>query len=176
MPISSQLLKPTLIFYCQGILLVGGGIGNVAVSVRHSMILPAKLCLITLIIERLHQGLAHASTERVMTELRRPYWNLGGRSTIKGAIRNCLRCRRRNCKLSIPYWWLYYLDYQRPRFYHTGVSIFYPMCVVIFQRSVKRYGIMFHCIPVDHPCDTPRGGSHHGNVILVASLPTLRHL
>ncbi|XP_055708973.1 uncharacterized protein LOC129805225 [Phlebotomus papatasi] len=79
----------------QGILRVGGrlSLSSEDFDLRHPIILP-KGKLSDLLALREHQRLLHAGPQLTLASLRRRYWPLNGRNTVKRIIHSCVKCIR----------------------------------------------------------------------------------
>lgn len=87
-PPDSKLAQLSPFLDHDGILRVGGRIqrAEAPYSVRHPILLHPKHRFTTLVIQKLHNDLAHATTEFMLSNLRSTYWVLKVRSTIKSII------------------------------------------------------------------------------------------
>ncbi|XP_076392689.1 uncharacterized protein LOC143265292 [Megachile rotundata] len=137
----------------KGLLRVGGRLNfaNLKYEQQHPVILPKDSFITKLIIRREHERLLHAGCESVLSAIRRKYWPLSGRNTIKGIIRKCVRCSRTNPK------GVGYLMGQLPAarvqvrapFFTTGVDYAGPFYVKERNRSkttTKAYLCLFVCL------------------------------
>ena len=151
LPKNSKLQNLSPFIDRHGLLRVGGRLKNAKVSygMKHPLILPSRHRITELIIKYFHNKLAHASVERMLSEIRSTYWIMRSRATIKSAVRDCISCRRRNAKPNIPLMAALpscRLSALNPPFSHTGVDMFGPFTISMLRRSLKRYGIIFTCM------------------------------
>ena len=65
---------------------------------KHPMILPRSHHVSELVIKHLHETTVHAGTEYVLSHLSGRYWIPKARPSIKQMQRNCVACKRRDCK------------------------------------------------------------------------------
>ena len=116
---------------------------------KHPMILPKHHHASQLIVRHYHELSAHSRREQTLCELRRMFWNIGGRSLVKKIIRSCIRCRRINAKPmeqfmgSLP---RARLEAYHPPFTFTIVDLFGPLTVKWGRGTAKRWGCLFTCL------------------------------
>ncbi|XP_076382083.1 uncharacterized protein LOC143260481 [Megalopta genalis] len=79
-----------------GVIRLGGRLANAQLNYdeKYPIILPAKHQLTRLIIKHEHIQLLHAGCQLVMSAIRRRYWPLSLRTTVKGILRQCVQCFR----------------------------------------------------------------------------------
>ena len=79
-----------------GLLRVGGRLVNAPVPFeqKHPIILSPSNPLTTLIISNEHLKLMHGGCQAVMASLRRQYWPISCKNTIKSVLRKCIICFR----------------------------------------------------------------------------------
>lgn len=149
-----------------GLILVGGRLtySKQEESTKHQFILPPDHPISRLIVEDFHQKLGHAGVERVLADIRKRYWILGGRKLIKKIVHQCITCRRLRGKTEVQQ--MASLPESRvtpfePPFTRVGVDYFGPFMVKRARSQVKRYGCIFTClstravhIEVAHTLDT----------------------
>ena len=63
-----------------------------SVTRNHPILLPKKAHLTNLVIIATHRKLIHAGTSQTLSELRKNFWILQGRSAVRKMIRQCLIC------------------------------------------------------------------------------------
>nr|XP_018895666.1 PREDICTED: uncharacterized protein LOC109029600 [Bemisia tabaci] len=80
----------------EGILRVGGRLQNAALpfSQRHPMLIPKTHHVTRLLIEAEHQTNAHAGVQSTLYALRRRFWVIDGRNTVRKIIRQCVCCSK----------------------------------------------------------------------------------
>ncbi|XP_049883593.1 uncharacterized protein LOC126379074 [Pectinophora gossypiella] len=97
-PISqkSNLLKLTPYLDDKGLLRVKGRLTNsmLPTESKHPFILPAKGRLTELLIQEAHIITIHGGARLTLAQLRLEYWIIGGGSTVKKQLRQCVRCHR----------------------------------------------------------------------------------
>ena len=93
----SPILRLAPVMSSDGVLLVGGRLGNAPVreDSRHQMILPKGHPVVDLIVRECHEESGHMGSEYILAETRRRYWIVGGRVTVRSVLRGCFKCRRR---------------------------------------------------------------------------------
>ncbi len=135
-----------------GIIRVGGRLRKaekLEVDTLHPIVLAPDHPITKLIIQDYDNRLLHPGPERVFAELRRTYWIIRGRQTIKKYQRQCRECRKWrsnpvNPKMAdLP---SARLRIYQPPFWSTGVDCFGPFTVKIGRRHEKRWGIIFKCL------------------------------
>lgn len=134
-----------------GLLRVGGRLTaatHLPYEARHPTILPKSGHFTTLVIRHYHTTAAHCGQAQTLAELRRKYWVLHAKSTIRQLLHKCVTCRKIKGDMMTqimsdlpksrtePY---------RPAFTVTGMDAFGPMMAKRGRRAVKRYGIIFTC-------------------------------
>ncbi len=127
-----------------GIIRVGGRLRKaekLEVDTLHPIVLAPDHPITKLIIQDYDNRLLHPGPERVFAELRRTYWIIRGRQTIKKYQRQCRECRKWrsnpvNPKMAdLP---AARLRLYQPPFWSTGVDCFGPFTVKIGRRHEKR--------------------------------------
>ncbi|XP_055632364.1 uncharacterized protein LOC129772870 [Toxorhynchites rutilus septentrionalis] len=95
-PISSPLkwLKPKV--DKEGVIRVGGRLGNAAVSedVKFPIVLSSKHLLSTLIVKYYHHMLLHAGPQLMLATIRQKFWIIGGRNLVRRTYHQCHTCFR----------------------------------------------------------------------------------
>jgi hypothetical protein len=148
---SSDLIKLSPYLDPNGILRVGGRIDKapLPLNARHPIILPRKERVTELILSQLHRENAHLSAEQLHHEARKEYWIPKGRMTAKRVYDSCYLCRRKNaagCTPKMADLPAFRLTCGLPPFTNTGVDYFGPIEVIIFRRTIKRWGVLFTCL------------------------------
>jgi hypothetical protein len=146
----SKIVKLTPYFDHHGLMCVGGRLEKapLPIDVRHPIILPRSERMTELILFKLHRDRGHLSASQLHHEARQQYWIPKGRIAAQRAYHQCHRCRRINAKARNPF--MAALPASRlkigyPAFTHTGVDYFGPIEVLIFRRTIKRWGVLFTC-------------------------------
>ena len=151
-PSTSRLLTLSPELDADRLLSVGGHLRRgegLDQEVTHPVVLDPKHPLTALLIKKYDEDLRHPGVERVFAELRRKYWILRGRETIKRHQHHCTQCQRWRGKPEVPR--MADLPPSRlrlfkPAFHSTGVDCFGPFIIRVGRRSEKRWGIIFKCL------------------------------
>ncbi|XP_029175540.1 uncharacterized protein LOC114944008 [Nylanderia fulva] len=135
------------------LLRLGGRLRNSALSYkeRHPIIIPRGR-IAELLIDHAHRISLHGGVQLVLRTLRQNYWLLGGRSTVKFRIRQCIVCARYAKQQASQLMG----DLPSPRvnpsspFTHTGVDYAGPFFLTPFvsrgQKTRKHYIALFICL------------------------------
>lgn len=93
---SSSLISLNPFLDKDGLLRVGGRLVNAKISFDHKfpIILPPKHHVTKLIFIREHLRLLHAGCQATLYSLRKRYWPLSGKRSLKTVIKRCIRCFR----------------------------------------------------------------------------------
>ncbi|XP_063994839.1 uncharacterized protein LOC135172616 [Diachasmimorpha longicaudata] len=93
---SPPLTKLTAFIDQQGVLRVGGRLtfSTLGPESRHQAIIHQGSVLAELIIRDSHQRTLHGGTQLTLAYLRRPYWIIGGRLSVRSFILKCVECAR----------------------------------------------------------------------------------
>ena len=134
----------------EGLMRVGGRVDKAPVdySTRHPVILPSKDDVTRLIVTYSHAKVLHSGQERTLTEVRKSYWILKARSTVRRILFRCTVCKRRRANPQVPRMAdlpTGRFDTSRP-FSAVGVDYFGPMLVKKYRKTEKRYGVLFTCL------------------------------
>jgi hypothetical protein len=142
-------LRPILV---NGILRVGGRLNNaptLSEEEKHPAILPSDHRVTFLIIQDAHRRLAHCGREHILSETRKKFWIIGGRTLAKQLVRKCILCRKGNARkmeqvmASLPE---YRLVPYKPAFSFSGCDLFGPLQVKWGRSTAKRWGCLFTCL------------------------------
>ena len=112
-------------------------------------IIPQKHHVSRLLIEHLHQNLAHAGQEPILAQLREQFWIPQGRSPVRKILRSCLSCKKQRATkmeqvmAALP---AFRMTPFEPCFTHTGVEFFGPLNVKRGGVVVKEWGAIFACL------------------------------
>ncbi|XP_039516235.1 uncharacterized protein LOC120470711 [Pimephales promelas] len=115
----------------------------------HPIILDPKSHVTQLLIKKYDRELLHPGPERVFAEMRRRYWILRGRESIKRHQHGCVECQRWRATPVVPQMADLppaRLRLYKPPFWSTGVDCFGPYNVKIGRRTEKRWGLIFKCM------------------------------
>ena len=133
----------------KGTMRVGGRLkrANIPYEWKHQIILPNKHHVTTLIVREYH-SYGHLGPEYVLSNIRKTYWIIKGRSTIKQVARRCTLCQRRKAKSmqpkmsDLPF---SRLEAMKPPFSSTGIDLFGPITIKQRRARIKRWGALFSC-------------------------------
>ena len=115
----------------------------------HPMILDPKSHVTKLLIKKYDSELLHPGPERVFAEMRRRYWILRGRESIKRHQHGCVECQKWRATPVVPQMADLppaRLRLYKPPFWSTGVDCFGPYNVKVGRRTEKRRGLIFKCM------------------------------
>ncbi|XP_073731871.1 uncharacterized protein [Misgurnus anguillicaudatus] len=135
-----------------GLIRVGGRLRHakdMELDAIHPIVLDPQHSLTKLLIKDYDASLLHPGPARVFAELRRRYWILRGRESIKRHQYTCIDCQKWRAKPNIPKMADLppaRLRLYKPPFYSTGMDCFGPFTVKIGRRNEKRWGIVFKCL------------------------------
>ena len=147
----SRLLSLRPFLDQKGALRVGGRIkhADVPFGAKHQLILAKDAHISLLLVRHEHLIYSGLGPEALISSLRQRYWVIGARRLVKGALKNCMECKRRltkpvnplmadlpDCRLAIA----------SPCFYYTGVDYFGPLSVKVGRAHHKRWGCLFTCM------------------------------
>lgn len=111
---------------------------------RCPIVLPSDHEMVHKLIREGHVNMSHAGVQILLTELRRKYWILRGRRTIRSVVTKCVRCRRYKAKnmTVVPTT----LPEDRVRdalvFEITGVDLTGPL---VLKNGSKAWIVLFTC-------------------------------
>lgn len=79
-----------------GIIRVGGRLKNskLPLDAKHQILLPSQHHVTKILINQQHLKNLHAGAQLVLSELRKKYWPLHGRRTVRGVLSKCIVCFR----------------------------------------------------------------------------------
>ena len=123
-----------------GIMRVSGGLkwAKIPYEWKYQIILPTEHHITTPIVRKYHnQGLL--GPEYILSNIRRIYWILKGRSIIKQVGRKCILCQRkraRNIQPKMSDLHFARLEPMKPPFSSTGIDLFGS--VMIRQRRARQ--------------------------------------
>ena len=112
---------------------VGGNMkqAKIPYTWKHKIILPAKHHITTLIVRKYHNH-GHLGPGYVLSNIRRIYWVLKGRSILKRVGRRCVLCQRKRKKNIQPKMSdLHFagLEPMKSLFSSTGIDLFGPISI-----------------------------------------------
>ncbi|KAL9964793.1 hypothetical protein ACROYT_G028478 [Oculina patagonica] len=138
-------------FVHEELLRVGGRLSranDLSEETKHPVILPRKSHVTNLIIQHLHERLAHAGRGHTLAKLREKYWIPGANAAVRHIIANCVTCRR--YRAPVVEQKMADLPKDRvtsaPPFTYTGVDYFGPYVIKEGRKELKRYGCLFTCL------------------------------
>ena len=101
-----------------------------------------------MIIQQLHERLAHAGRGHTLAKLREKYWITGANAAVRHLISNCFTCRRNRAPVAEQK--MADLPKGRvtpaPPFMYTSVYYFGPYVIKEDRKELKRYGCLFMCL------------------------------
>lgn len=138
-------------FVQDGLLRVGGRLSradDLSEETKHPVILPRKCHVTSLIIQQLHERLAHAGRGHTLAKLREKYWITGANAAVRHLISKCVTCRRNRAPVAEQK--MADLPKGRvtpaPPFTYNGVDYFGPYVIKECRKELKRYGCLFTCL------------------------------
>ena len=141
-------LQPVLV---DGIIRVGGRLNKAPIpfEAKHQVLLSPAHPLSRLLFQDIHQRHFHVGREHTLALVRQQFWILRGKSFIRKIINECLHCKKRSAKPTVPL--MASLPKERlalcePPFTNTGVDYFGPMNVKRGRVTEKRWGCIFTCL------------------------------
>ena len=151
-----KLLNLNPILDEQGILRVGGRLkhAHINFNARHPIILSSKNILTRLIINNYHRLTLHGGTQIIAGLIRKNFWIIDARNTIRNVISKCVICRRHQATIRTQ------LMGQLPTnrifttrpFFHTGVDYAGPFDIKMHKfrgsRTYKGYVCLFICMAI----------------------------
>ena len=148
----SKLSQFKPFFDKDGVIRIGGRLKNAPISFdeKHQILIPNGY-VAKLLAEKFHRLSAHVGINQTLAEIRRKYWILNGRTTVKKVIRSCLPCQRFKCKPEIPLMADLpegRMDLNQPPFTNTGVDFFGPLIIKQGRKRLKRWVSLFTCMTV----------------------------
>lgn len=128
---------------------VGGRLrqSDIDYNVKHPIVLPSNIAY--LIIRHVHEEQGHQGNGIALNALRQSgYWIIGGRSTVRQFITQCVICR--TCRARRQTQKMCDLPKERltpeAPFTYTGMDVFGPFHVKEGRKEVKRWGLIFTCL------------------------------
>ena len=130
---------------------VGGRLrrAELDMQAKHPVVLDSKHPITQLLIKEVDQRLGHCGTGRILAEMRRRFWLLRGRQSIKSLQSRCSGCLRRRGQPAVPKMAdlpSARLRIGKPAFYSAGVDCFGPFNITIGRRTEPRWGIIWKCM------------------------------
>ena len=143
-------LRKLLPFLADGVLRVGGRLQHSSESYefKHPVILPKRHPVTGLIVKLTHSRAGHEGVKHTLSMLREKYWIIGGASTVKHYLKECVVCRNRRAapgtQIMAPLPRARVECGQRV-FHSTGADLFGHFLVKRGRSDVKRWGCIFTC-------------------------------
>lgn len=150
---SSSLKSVTPFIDQDGVLRVGGRLKNVALDddVRQPLILPRNAPLTHLVVADAHRRTLHGGVQLTLATIRREYWILCGRATVKALIHRCVTCTRHRARTGQQLMGQLPRDRVSPTcpFLNVGVDYAGPFVVKTWRgraaKTYKAFLIVFVC-------------------------------
>ncbi|XP_063911125.1 uncharacterized protein LOC135128161 [Zophobas morio] len=151
---NSHLKSLNIFMDDNGILRVGGRLQNAKINydMKHQILLPKNHYVTKIIIRDAHTDTLHAGTQATLAAVRRQFWPVCGKTTIKKIIHNCVKCRRvkpityEQLMGNLPF---DRVNPSRP-FSNCGVDYAGPIMIKEGRgrgkRSIKCYVVVFVCL------------------------------
>ena len=135
------------------LLCIGGRLRNAPIpkETKHPLILPKNHHISILIARHYHLTAGHSGLEHVLSLMRERFWVIGARATLKGILKKCVDCRKRQAPIGeqkmadLPE---HQVTPERPPFTFVGVDCFGPFTIKRARSRVKRYGVLFTCMTI----------------------------
>ena len=141
-------LQPVLV---DGIIRVGGRLTKALIpyEAEHQALLSPGHPLSKLVAQDIHERHFHVGREHTLALVRQQFWILRGKSFVRRIINECLLCKRRRAKPTVPV--MASLPRERLAlcelpFTNTGVDYFGPISVKRGRVTEKRWGCIFTCL------------------------------
>ena len=137
---------------CSGISRVGGRLKRASMpdNVKFPVVLPRKGHITDLVIKHCHDKVEHQGRGMTLSEVHsRGFWVIGGSAAVAKCISNCVTCRKLRGTVEEQKMAEYPLDWSEPApsFTYSAVDYFGPWIVKEGRRDMKRYGVLFMCMP-----------------------------
>ena len=141
-------MQPVLV---NEIIRVGGWLTKVPIpyEAKHQALLFPGHPLSRLLAQDVHERHFHVGREHALALVRQQFWILRGKSFVRRIVNECLLCKRRRAKPTVPV--MASLPRQRfalcnPPFTNTGVDYIGPISVKRGRVTEKRWGCIFTCL------------------------------
>ena len=135
----------------KGIIVVAGRLQHAAISdsARYPAILPKAHHVTSLVINHYHELAGHGGVEVTAALVRKKYWVLHTRRSVRHITSSCITCKRMRPRSLTQMMADLPADRVRgdePPFTHSGVDFFGPLMVKVGRSTPKRYGCLFTCL------------------------------
>lgn len=149
LPKSNRLLALNPYADEDGVLRVGGRLGNITAEAQRQVLLPTGH-FARLILEDLHRKNLHVGPQSLLAFSRQSYWIIGGRALAKSVVHSCILCFKHRPKLQQQIMADLHPDRARPEtaFEVTGIDYAGPFMFKPLVRSrvqCKAYVVLFTC-------------------------------
>ncbi|XP_030849893.1 uncharacterized protein LOC115927770 [Strongylocentrotus purpuratus] len=136
----------------KGILRVGGRIrrGDDSYDRKHPLILPQRSHVTDLVIRHCHELTAHQGRGMTLNQIRENgFWVLGSSNRVANFIRKCVICNRLRSPAQLQKMSDLPSDRVLPAapFTYCGIDCFGPWVIKEGRKEMKRYGLLFTCMP-----------------------------
>jgi hypothetical protein len=122
---------------------------SIPMNIRAPIILDGSHPFAKFIIKRAHEQCLHGGTERTGFEIRKNFWIIHLRSSIRHIIHKCVKCRLARKAADPPQMGeipeARLACFKRP-FSQCGIDMFGPLYVTVGRRREKRYGVIMTCM------------------------------
>lgn len=140
----------------EGLVRVGGRLrfSSLNEDAKHPFLLPSKAHITTLLIRHYHLSFLHSGAQLTLAMLRRKFWILAGRDTVRQLIFSCVQCVRYKARQPQPVMGDLPAGRVQPHFPFTHVGMDYggPFIVKESRRrnahTTKMYLALFVCMSV----------------------------
>ena len=151
---SSRLRKLGALLGDDGVLRVEGRLERAEMlseSQRHPIILPADGAFTKLVVLDAHLSLLHSSIARTLFDVRRNFWILRGRQSVRRFLNGCIDCKKRTAparQVKMAPLPEARMAVHQPVFCHTGIDYLGPFYVTVKRSTEKRWIALFTCLTV----------------------------
>ena len=138
----SKLLGLTPFLDERVIMRIGGRLSKARIqsSARHQLILPGKHNVVQLLIRQYHE-ISPFTTEYVLSAIRKRFWVINGKVSVKQIGRRCMVCKQRKARPNEPFMSTlpsFRVEQGNPPFFRSGNDFFRPIYVKQKRSRVKR--------------------------------------
>ena len=138
----SKLLGLTPFLDERVIMRIGGRLSKARIqsSARHQLILLGKHNVVQLLIRQYHE-ISPFTTEYVLSAIRKRFWVISGRVSVKQIERRCMVCKQGKARPNEPFMSTlpsFRVEQGNPPFFRSGNDFFRPIYVKQKRSRVKR--------------------------------------
>jgi hypothetical protein len=124
---------------------------DIPFATKYPILLPRDHPLTTLVVRRAHDRVGHDGMKETLTEVRRKFWIIRGRSSVKSIIHRCVLCRRFEgvpFRAPPPPPLPKFRVTEEPPFTYTGVDFAGPLYIRSFglTQDNKAWICLFTCL------------------------------